>query len=89
MNLTIQQQHIDQISSLENIADELFEKQTFDSVMQALTSYCTISDMLTNVIETRNLSNDINYKLWKNKIVTKINDINASLATMKFKSYED
>lgn len=57
--------------------------------MQALTSYCTINDMLTNVIETCNLSNDINYKLWKNKIATKINDINASLATMKFKSYED
>lgn len=57
--------------------------------MQALTSYCTINDMLTNVIETCNLSNDVNYKLWKNKIVTKINDINASLATMKFKSYED
>jgi hypothetical protein len=40
MKLNINECHINEISSLEMKADELIEKETFDSAISALNSYC-------------------------------------------------
>lgn len=89
MKLNINECHINEISSLEMKADELIEKETFDSAISALNSYCQICEMIDNAVRNDpKLKDDVNYILWKNKITSKINDVNSSLARMKFKSYE-
>ena len=89
MHLDINDKHLDEISSIETAADVLIQKNTFEHTLSALDMYANAQQHLDKTIDADpKLKDDVNYRLWKEKLVSKINNASSILASPKLKSYE-
>lgn len=89
MQLNINQKHIDEISSIENAADELYEKESFNCALSALNLYFNAHNLLNETIfNDESLKTNIDYSLWKDKLSKKIENTNKLLSDLRLKTYE-
>ena len=89
MRLNIDLQHANEISAIESKADFLIEKNTFEHVLSAINMYSNAQELLENAMNLdESLKNNVNYRLWKEKLASKLNAATAILASPKLKSYE-
>lgn len=83
------QQFIDQLSSMECIADELITKESFEHTISALHIYIDASQLLQSTIDTHvELSTDSYFILWKDKLTKKIENTSTQLTDIKISTYE-
>lgn len=89
LQLKINKEHINEISSIENAADELYEKESFNCALSALNLYFNAYNLLNETIYTDDaLKINVDYNLWKDKLSKKIENTNKLLSDLRLRTYE-
>lgn len=85
------QKQVDEIKSLEESADKLVSKATFDSCIDAIDIYIKAQDLLMQYANDKDAASQygelktecLDYKVWHSTLVKKMNDAQAMMSNPK------